>query len=345
MQINTTELLNKLTEQNLYRKNTIIIYISSFKRVILNVFNGKCPKIEDLMNEENVKKVLEYINSKEVKVTVRPTILNGYLKCLLAYGLNSDLLNDELDKIYITSDNLRVHQILTESEKEKEKDREISFEELIKRRDEYKKKIIEGKFTMNDIYYFVLCLYTKYPPQRGQIYFDTLLYEKCSEIDHEKINVKNYVCLECKTMYLFSYKNKIDKKIEKFVFEDDLMNDIKHFHKITGSNYLLCNLIKKAYDQNNFPKLLKRATGGKIGSTGLRNQYVRELKQKNTDIETRKEVAKKMLHTYTTQELLYTKLYTNLDDNEVELLKKEIEELKAKIKRLEKENKLLLTLE
>ena len=327
------------------KENSILQYLSSYKRIVHDAFVKERPKNEDLNKKEILKKVLDYIRSDKVKVHRKPVLAYSYITILKCLGIRlgpNNVLVKECKALKRTADNEDQHREFTPEEKQKEIDRYVPMEELKKLRDKWKGLIVED-FSKADTNYLILSCYTLQVPLRSQCYYDAYYFEDASK---EDTSCKIY--FDKKTKKLIETEHKTIKSIGKVEIDvdDELCELFNSYHVKCGNlPWLVCTERKKKFTQVNFSCKLKSLTGGKVGSTGIRNMFCSELNQ-NDKIPTsvKKLVAKQMGHSYQVSQMCYTKGLKNGIVPNVEQIKpdsdaltKENQQLLERINKLEAE--------
>lgn len=312
---------------------TVKSYNYNFQRVC-----KQCNILQDFNTEENINKVIQYCSDQSPGIC--NTLLNSYVKCLAVMKYDVSEIQPKINNII--KNNFNDLQMSKATEKEKEK--LITLEEVIKIRESHKKNL-KKLFNNYDVYYVLLCLYTMLPPLRSQDYCNSYLFDNSDEIE----NKENYLCLTKKKLIIKSSKTSKNYGTKEIDIPDDLINILKTFKEKSGSEYVICSTKKKKLTEHNFVSLFKDAMNGKnISSSAMRKIFISEkVIDNNMKPEERKEVAKIMGHCLSTQTNTYSK-YSKLlhtDDNNLnelyeqkKILLKQLEEIENKIKGLEKHN-------
>lgn len=303
--------------------NTAKTYLYNFNRVCKNC-NIK-HETNDYISDNIINSVIEYCNKQSKGVC--NTLLNSYLKCVSALGYDISGFNDKFTNII--QSNYKDLQLKEASEKEKEKLLELN--DIIKIRDDHKTKL-NNKFNKYDVYYVLLCLYTMLPPLRSQDYCDSfLLYDSSNEkeIEDNMMILKecNYLCLKNKKLYI--NKSKTSKHYGSKIIDipDELIQILTNFKNKSNSTYVICSTKNKYVTTNNFVPLFKEALNGHSASSStMRKIFISEkVVDSNMKPEERKEVARIMGHSISTQSNTYSKysklLHTN--DNDIKELYKQ----------------------
>ncbi|AYV84583.1 MAG: hypothetical protein Hyperionvirus29_36 [Hyperionvirus sp.] len=99
--------------ENIFKRNKDISdttkknNLSSFRRIVSNVFGGRPKSDNELIDKTTVRHVIKYIRNNIRNLNSRKTILNGYLYCLKRLGLNVDIYKNDLIEIINESEKFR----------------------------------------------------------------------------------------------------------------------------------------------------------------------------------------------------------------------------------------------
>ena len=296
-------------EQKKVKENSILTYLTSYKRVIHDVFDRVRPKDDELKSKANMNKLLDYVKSDQVKVGRRAVLVFSYIMVMKAVGIRlgpNNLLVKESKLLKKVADNESQHREYTPKQKQKEMDRYLSTDDLKKLRDKWKGLVV-AEFTKADVNYLILSCYCLHVPLRSQCYYDCLYVEDAST---KEVPGKIYFDAKTKTLVIDDHKSIKSMGRARQEIDPELCEIFSNFHQKTGSEWLVCNEKKGKYTQSNFSGRLKSLTG--IGSNGLRNIFTSEING-NPSIPTsvKKVIAGQMLHTYSTSQLCYTKMLKN----------------------------------
>lgn len=296
------QLVEKFKKKEL-KDTTIHVYISSIKRVIKEVFDGKLPELND---KEVQKEIIKYLYSDKVTMSSKKTIMNGLINCYTILKYDTSLLEEEFKKIIRITSEERVYAKPTENELKHKK----SLKKIILRRDVYK-NLLKMEFKKEDLYYLLLCLYTYLPPLRGQDYYNTLLLYDCDELKEK--NKDNYLCLNEKKIVLNDHKTVKIYGARSFELPNELIEVLTDFKKKSNSKWVICSTKGTKLDHGNFYKLMTSAFGEKISSSMMRKIYIsEEIIDKKITADERKKISYIMGHSVEQQELTYSKFSKNL---------------------------------
>jgi hypothetical protein len=305
------ELKNAFNSKNI-KSSTIFVYLTSFKRIIREVFKEKIPQLNEINNNENRKILIEYIKSDKVTMSSKKTILNGWIKCLSALKINIEELQIEFKKIARITNEYRDYTKPTEEELKNK----ISYKNIIIKRDLYK-HLLKPEFQKEDLYYVILCLYTYLPPLRGEDFYNTLLVYNSDELSSEIKKTKNFLCLKEKIIVLNSYKTFDIYGIRQFSIPEELINTLLNFKNKSKFKWVICSSKGTKLDHANFYRLMTEAFGKKIGSSMLRKIYISsEIIDKNMTANERKKISYIMGHSVEQQQLTYSKFSKRLHPEE-----------------------------
>jgi hypothetical protein len=91
--------------------NSRLVYLSSWKNILKNVFEDKMPEISELLNKT---KIMAFIDG--IKGNSKKTVLNAFMKVLSLNGLDSRIFREEFKKIVKESDEERIYKAPTEKQ-------------------------------------------------------------------------------------------------------------------------------------------------------------------------------------------------------------------------------------
>jgi hypothetical protein len=90
--------IKRLFEAKRVKINTMKTYITSYRRIIKNVFGNQPRTAETLAKPHNRRKVADYVKSKAVAVNSKPVLIAGWLRCLEVQGV--DVSKSPLNLLY-----------------------------------------------------------------------------------------------------------------------------------------------------------------------------------------------------------------------------------------------------
>jgi hypothetical protein len=309
------KLHKKLLEK--YRISSIKTFSTSIQHIMNNVFNKEA---YDPASLYETKKINKYIEKLE-KVSSR----KNYIAAVLAFLRAEEAVPEEIIKIYsdyfkiLAKENENLQKYKNPSQVEL--DNLISYSKVFELRDEYKKIIADYPapesytFTQKQNYqkYLILCLYTYIVPLRGEMFFNSVIISVCNPTMYEQlIKATNKNIIDLKQSKLISGIYKTSSKYGLYILDipKPLIEVIIKWYRITkGNSNLLVNL------QDNKPMTKQVFTNflnsifypKKISSSMLRKIYISEKLKTLKNVQERKELAQKMQHDITTQELIYSR--------------------------------------
>jgi hypothetical protein len=328
--------------QDKMKKNTISSYLKSFKRILVNVFESKRPDLDTLTDPASITRILDFVKRDDVALSSKPLILISYKKALSALGYDTQIqsLEKAINSYLQQNKNDKQHKQFTPEEKLQETDRRVTMEELNEWRLEYKALMKPKILTKDDVFYFILSLYTLLPPDRYQVYYDTLIFEDSDK--ETNLADKNYFCLKKKRLVLNDYKTAKKYGDTTTEITGELYDIIKDFHDKSRSPYFICTHLRTKFSGDNFYRHLIEATRGKVSCNRIRNQFISEKIDSKAPIDEMKQLARAMKHDYSTQQLIYSKLSNSVNhfesDHDLVLqLKQQLQERDETIKQLQSE--------
>lgn len=303
------------------KASTKLYYITKFKKIINDVFNGIRPTKEYMATEECFKKVSEYIKSDKVVLSAKKPMYNSWMRCLEELKVDSKIYEADYKKVSRQSDEEMIYKEPTEKDKEEM----ITFKELEKIQRKWKKEMKKDISAQKHIYYLISSLYLLLEPLRTQDYINTRLLPWCKNYDLSKI--PNYVCMKCSKIVIREFKTDKIHEERTIPISKKLNNIIKEYYKKTGHEWLVSSPTGAQLQQPNFYTLSKEACG--ISTNLMRKIYVSEKLTDNLATpKEKKKAAKIMGHKPTTQTANYSVLSTLITDNDdLESLKKKREQL------------------
>lgn len=307
--------LRKSQELNINEKS-YNIYRTKFLRLVRECFKGVFVSFNSI---EIIEKICDFLDKSGIGNYEKIGMLNGTMKILRLAEIDiNNLVIVAKKKINEYNEN----NVLIKANV-KETENYMSMEEIEKKRDEIKKTLTKY-FTLNDIYYVLLSLYTYLPPLRSEDYCRTVLCFNKEENPEEYIS---YLCLKSKKLHIAQGKT-FGKHGERIIdVPDELVYTLKMFKIKSNSKYVICAKNGSRVSSAYFTKLFNEATGKKISSSMMRKIYVSdEIIDKNKKAVDRIKTAKIMGHSVGTQTNSYGKFSENLHGEE----KKETNDEKIK---------------
>jgi hypothetical protein len=297
------------------KKSTKLVYITKFKKIINDVFQGVRPDPKYIDTPECFKKVSEYIKSEKVVLTAKKPTYNAWIRCLEELKISTKLYDADYKNVSREADEELTYREPTE----KEEDEKITFKELEKCQKKWAKMLKKDTTNENDIYYMICSLYLYLEPLRTQDYINTRLLTNCQKFDLTEI--PNYVCMKCSHLVIREFKTDKIHEERKIDISKKLINIIKRYHKKTDHKYLVSSANGLQLLQPNFWRMSKEACG--VSTNLMRKIYVSEkLNDKLATNKDKKKAAKVMGHKPSTQAATYAALSVlNSDKDDLDTLK------------------------
>jgi len=242
-------------------------YLSKYKRVMKNVFNDEEPS-DKLISNEYLDKIIEYVGNDKMTINEKDNILKGYYRCVEALGYDIKNMDEKFKPLRQQYKRDKEYQKPTQ----KEIDNKIPFNEIIKKRDEWKNKLTD-KFTKNDLYYVALSLFTYIPTLRSEDFINSLLIDDSSKHNQEELKEHNYLCLTQKKLIIKKYKTAKANGDRNIDIPDTLIEILKNFKNKSNSKWVICSTTLNKLASNNFCRLMNEATGKKISSSMMRKIF------------------------------------------------------------------------
>lgn len=288
------------------KTQTMNVYITKFKRLVNEHLSKEKYESEDyrilLYPSLLEKEFLNNIDSDYEKIS----ILNSLMKILEFNNINLGWTGEYQKMIKRYNDN----KVLI-SANDNERKNYISYEDIEKKRDEYYDMLI-NEFTVNDIYYIILALYTYIPPLRSEDYCNTVLYFNYHEVPEDE-RKENYLCLTNNVLVIKNGKTSDVHGPRVLNVPKNLCYQLKLFKIKSNSKYVICNKSGDKLSSAYFTKLSNDAIGKKVSSSMMRKIYVsKKIIDENKNAKDRIEIAKQMGHTVNTQMNSYGKFSNDL---------------------------------
>ena len=189
---------------------------------------------------------------------------------------------------------------------EKEKEKYLSWEDIIRLRDSIKPTSPDDYFLYQD--WIILCLYTMFPPLRAD-YAPMLVWNK----KHKKIDEGNYMVLRNKQPYmvLHEYKTKSRFGRVEIKIPEPLASYLREFREFSGNTdgeALLMNTSHAPMSAENLSQrvisIFERIANKRVGISMLRHSYITMMRSgKELTILQKEALARSMLHSALTNEL------------------------------------------
>ena len=191
-------------------------------------------------------------------------------------------VHEEIDKRYKTNE-----------PSDKQKDAYVSFEEIIKKRNELKKGSKER---------LLLALYTYLPPLRSD-FNEVYIYIKAPE----KIEHDNYITLyNTPLLVLNEYKTVRKKDIFQKELPEELVTEIKESLKEDPREWLFMDRNEQPYRVNSYNRwvnrTLKKLFNKPLTISLIRHSYINSLDFNKLSVIEKENIAKDMAHTVNTQD-------------------------------------------
>lgn len=191
-------------------------------------------------------------------------------------------VHEEIDKRYKTNE-----------PSDKQKDAYVSFEEIIKKRNELKKGSKER---------LLLALYTYLPPLRSD-FNEVYIYIKAPE----KIEHDNYIMLyNTPLLVLNEYKTVRKKDIFQKELPEELVLEIKDSLKEEPRDWLFMDRNEQPYRVNSYNRwvnrTLKKLFNKPLTISLIRHSYINSLDFNKLSVIEKENIAKDMAHTVNTQD-------------------------------------------
>jgi hypothetical protein len=262
------------------------------------------------------KKIYNYINGTYTK----KNSLKSHISTL---GQVVKLLGNEKAYNKYSAESTAIQQQISKQNKEQQIDPErldnfVCFEDIVKRRDEFRKRFEESPTDNKlNLSYLLLSLYTYQPPLR-QDWKDVLITEKKPPVNTDQ----NYLWKQKNGKYtLFLNHDKVTHAYGKAQFDlpDELNKIIDRSLEKFPRKYVL-SLIRngeKPAGKQNFERLLielfspKRVTVDLLRSAYIIDKY----NNKKMSLAKKEELAKKMRHSVSTAEENYNKLDVDCEND------------------------------
>ena len=189
----------------------------------------------------------------------------------------------------------RVKRQMTEGER----DNFMTWAEVIAIRE--CRKELKDRSDGDHMIYVLLCLYTMLPPQRGQVYYNCWIDKDVKGANLLDLDGRRLVVRAYKTMKTYG-----DIVIE---LPDELVKVLIEWKpKCLADGRLLSTSTGRAVSESSFTHLMYTIFGQKVSTNMIRKIYVTNaLKNEEISIDDRREMARLMGHSISTQEFMYNK--------------------------------------
>lgn len=205
----------------------------------------------------------------------------------------------------------------------KEVDNLITWEAVLKRRDDYKTQVETFWNPLSDdrnyrVFwnrYLLLCLFTFSPPRRISEWTECLLIQSDITNQDKKLN---HVNIELKKLFLYEYKTVKSHGPLEINLCDELIEIIKQYNSIFAPKYILETSAKTKFTRQHTIKEFSSIFEGKKISCNMLKKIYQSSVSRFLSIEERIEQAKNIGHSLTCEVLHYSQLDELLDDSDDE---------------------------
>ena len=293
----------------------------------------------NMLDEEIVEKILNYVNSLDKSISTKTGLLNSWRKIASTKGHQGDLTKIEKELKKLNDD------YAYREPTKKEKDNKITKSDIEKLRDFYKIKSAQNAFGTFDINYLLCCLYSYILPLRSEDYYNSVIYEIGG--DDVDVDSDNYYDVQNKTLVLNHYKTSKAHGKREVVFPDELHQVVMNFHQKSGSQYLICSTKSEQMTSPSFTMTFKRCMKKDVSSTMIRKCILSDKIDGGMSANERKEASRVMGHSVSTQQIVYSRFSDVLHPEKDELdywirrnqqLTEQLKEAEQNILRITKQN-------
>jgi hypothetical protein len=259
-----------------------------------------------MLEMNTVKTLLDFV-TKESSINKKHSMIGAWRKIAALKKDEGD--ETPLENMMRKLTQEKVYVPATKSQMSKK----IDMNELIKLRNEYDLKI-KDKSSCFDTYHLICCLYTMLAPLRSQDYYDTLIKTDDTDLEND-----NYYDLENQTITLNKYKTSAIHGTRIIDVSNELHDVIEAYHRKIGGEYIITSSTGHKLNAKTFGKTMSRCFKRNISSSALRNSFISMQIDKGMTMEQRKETAKIMGHSISTQQSVYSKYSDTLHPREDDL--------------------------
>lgn len=290
-------------------ESTVKTYLFFITKIFKELFNSNTFNTEPLEDIEKVKRYLSKMSTTTYKL-----ITIGLVMLLKAYDADKKLI-DVYGKMAKHSREKDLEERVNREATKKEQELFMPWSHVIKIRDNIGTKLNDKRY-MNSLskieavrlfqQYFLMCLLTIIPPQRGEVYFNC--YTK-------KTPNANYVDLQESILHIRESKTKRSYGDRMIRLPPKLVSLIKQWQNITNckNNLLICNISGTKLSTQAYTNMLNVIFGKKVSTDMLRKIYVSHIyeqiknKSEADKEETKKQLAYILGHSVNVAEAYYDK--------------------------------------
>lgn len=303
---------DKLRESEL-TEGTITKYMSTLKRISLNVFQKGNVDFEDYLTGDNYIKVINFIKTLP-KASVRPSIYILTVVLKLYGDMTDNKIYQKYEEFYQSIPSV---QQFTRTKKVPK----ITMFDIEKKQKEYERNIqnmIERDSIDYDYYkrYLALSVYTLMPPLRPSEWLTSRIVELPLTTDYKEYThiVPNYIDLVSGKMFLSDYKTFKKYGIRILQLPVKLINIIKEWRKRRNRDYLFESKTRgtneyKRMSHNAFSNMFKNIPfdNGQLVPMMIRKIYISSsIIDGELVADERERIARIMGHSVGTQYLVYS---------------------------------------
>ena len=181
---------------------------------------------------------------------------------------------------------------------EREKSSYISWSEVLRIRSirEGLKDRSNGDYMM----YVIVCLYTYIPPQRGQVYYNCYI--------DKDVEGSNLIDLNVGKLFVRCHKTSKVYDTITINLPTGLIEVLIEYKSKCIDGRLLSTSTGRVVSNVSFNGMMERIFGSGISTNMLRKIYVTNMLADDVNMDIRKDIAKKMGHSVSTQALIYNKI-------------------------------------
>jgi hypothetical protein len=324
---------DKLRESEL-TEGTITKYMSTLKRISVNVFQKENVDLEDYLTGDNYIKVINFIKTFP-KSSVRPSIYILTVVLKLYGDMTDNIIYKKYEEFYQSIPSI---QQFTRTKRSPN----ITMFDIEKKQREYElniKNMIERDSIDYDYYkrYLALSIYTLMPPLRPSEWLTSRLVELAPTSDYKEYThvVPNYIDLFSCKMVLSDYKTVKKYGIRILQLPTKLINIIKEWRNRRNRDYLFESKTRgtneyKRMSHNAFSNMFKNIQfdNGQLVPMMIRKIYISGSVIDGELVgDERERIARIMGHSVGTQYIVYSQYSkmlwgidpSNPDDNNSEL--------------------------
>ena len=323
-------------KKRVFTENTMKTYNSALSGLSDDVFDSEPITKSLLNNTDNINKIFGYLDGTlnikrqwthgkrrpyklgtPLSLVSQKTILQAIRAITDDYlGLKASInrmLTKRLE--HVLKEYMKERENEKENPKQKDIDKIIDLDQMKDLKEKLRADINETYQPLKDVSYIIISLYTDLSaPCRPQDFYNTIVVDSSDDLKAKEMTM-NYLLLDEGLIHINNGKTK--NSIRTIAIPEDLLNDIKEFHKKSGSKWLIPSTQDKTehMQQCAFTRLLQRTFtkyfGKPVSASMLRKIHVSKVYKeideqvpefKNIMLKL-KDIAKAMGHTMTTQEI------------------------------------------